>query len=379
MTAQSLRTVAGWPSWIVRSRNVEAAVTRTGGHLAPVTFDRGSRRLQPLAVAPWGTERHPDQPKIVQVLRGDFFCMPFGGNAAPFRGERHPVHGETANSDWRLLDLSRSGGEHVLRLRLNTSIRRGTVDKTVRLVDGHNAVYCRHELSGYSGPMNLGHHATLRFPDGEGSGLISTSRFVHAQVYVQPTELPEQRGYSCLKPGAVFTSLRKVPTVFGTTADLSRYPARRGYEDIAILVADPSLKLAWTAASFPEQRYVWFTLRDPRVLASTLLWMSNGGRHYPPWSGRHINTIGLEDMTGFFHEGLAPSAGPNALRRKGLTTSLALSPARPTIVNYILACVPSPAGFGRVRSIVPVAGKDAVRLTDERGKAFETAVDLAWL
>lgn len=379
MRAESLRTVAGWPSWIVRSRNVEAAVTRTGGQLAPVVFDRGGRRLQPYAVAPWAEERHPKEPKIVQVLRGDFFCMPFGGNAAPFRGERHPVHGETANRDWRFVGLSRSGKEQCLRLRLKTTIRPGTVEKTIRLVDGHNAVYCRHELTGFAGPMDLGHHATLRFPDEEGSGLISTSPFVHGQVYVRPTEQPEQRGYSCLKPGAIFTSLRKVPTVFGTAADLSRYPARRGFEDIAILVADPSLKLAWTAASFPRQRYVWFTLRDPSVLASTLLWMSNGGRHYPPWSGRHVNTIGLEDMTGFFHEGLAASAGSNPLRRCGFTTSLSLSPAKPTVVNYIMACVPTPAGFGRVRGIEPAARRDGVALTDDNGRTVRVPVDLAWL
>jgi hypothetical protein len=167
--------------------------------------------------------------------------------------------------------------------------------------------------------------------------------------------------------------------VCGTLADLSRYPARRGFEDIAMLVADPSLRLAWTAASFPKERYVWFTLRDPRVLASTILWISNGGRHYPPWNGRHVNTLGLEDMTGFFHEGLAPSAGPNALRRRGFKTCLALSPDTPTRVNYIMACVPTPRGFGRVRRIEPVAGQDAVAVTDEGGRTIRAAVDLSWL
>ena len=34
------------------------------------------------------------QPPVIRVLRGDFFCMPFGGNEGSFRGERHLVHGE---------------------------------------------------------------------------------------------------------------------------------------------------------------------------------------------------------------------------------------------------------------------------------------------
>ena len=380
MKTPKLHVIAGQPSWSIRSSTVEAAVTQTGGHVAPVVFDRKARRLQPYSIAPWAAEDRPIlQPQIIRVLRGDFFCLPFGGNDAPYRGERHPVHGETANRDWRFVSLAGGGGEHLLRLRMKTTLRPGTVDKTLRLVDGHNAVYCRHTLTGFSGPMNPGHHAILRFPDEEGSGLISTSRFVHGQVYVQPTERPDQRGYSCLKPGAVFTSMRKVPTVFGGTADLSRYPARRGFEDIAILVADPSLDVAWVAASFPRQRYVWFALHDPRTLASTLLWMSNGGRHYPPWSGRHVNVIGLEQMTGFFHEGLNSSARPNSLSRRGLTTCLTLSPSKPTTVNYIMACIPTPAGFSRVRSLTPSRDKTAVTLTDDNGRKLTAPLDVAWL
>ena len=72
-----------------------AFVTRIGGHLGPVTFDRRGRKIMPLSVAPWAAERLDlATPPIIRALRGDFFCMPFGGNATPFRGrgsiERHP-------------------------------------------------------------------------------------------------------------------------------------------------------------------------------------------------------------------------------------------------------------------------------------------------
>ena len=76
-----------------------------------------------------------------------------------------------------------------------------------------------------TGPMNFGHHAMLKFPDEAGSGVISTSRFVLGQVFVKPTELPENRGYSILKPGAEFDSLSRVPTII-----VSPF-ARRGYVD----------------------------------------------------------------------------------------------------------------------------------------------------
>jgi hypothetical protein len=57
--------------------------------------------------------------------------------------------------------------------------------------------------------MNLGHHAMLKFPDQPGSGVVSTSRFVFGQVYTKPVELPENRGYSILKPGAEFNSIHR--------------------------------------------------------------------------------------------------------------------------------------------------------------------------
>ena len=196
---------------------------------------------------------------MLQVLRGDFFCMPFGGNATPYCGERHPLHGETANSKWK---LETAEVDH-LHLSLRTKVRPGRVDKQIFLHDGENVVYQRHVVSGMSGAMSFGHHATLRFPDQPGSGLISTSRFAFGQVFPEWFEKPEDRGYQALKPGIEFTLLAAVPTLTGETADLSRYPARRGFEDLVGLVADPALTLAWTAVAFPKQRYVWFALRDP--------------------------------------------------------------------------------------------------------------------
>jgi len=94
------RKIHGQPSWRLASKDVEAFVTEIGGHLGPVTFERRGRKIQPFSVAPWAQERfNPPLKPIIQVLRGDFFCLPFGGNGTPYRGERHPIHGETANAN----------------------------------------------------------------------------------------------------------------------------------------------------------------------------------------------------------------------------------------------------------------------------------------
>jgi hypothetical protein len=199
-------------------------------------------------------------------------------------------------------------------------------------------------------------------------------------VYPQPTERPESRGYSLLRPGAEFANLQSVPTVTGEVADLSRYPARRGYEDIAMIVSDAEVPFAWTAVTFPRERYVWFALKDPRVLRSTVFWFSNGGRHYPPWNGRHVNVLGLEEVTAYFHSGLAESARINPLSAMGHATSVCLHPDRPLVVCYIMAVAGIPPGFDRVSAIeMDAAGKEGVTLRAASGKTVGVALDTGFL
>jgi hypothetical protein len=373
-------TVCGQPSWRIASSEVEAFVTETGGHLGPVTFERQGRKIRPYSVSPWGQESFkPPLPPILQILRGDFFCLPFGGNTTPYRGEKHPVHGETANARWRFESLEKREGRTGLHLSLRTKVRPGRVDKRIFLIDGQNVLYCRHVISGMSGPINLGHHAMLKFPDEPGSGRLSTSRFVYGQVLPQPFESAELGGYCCLKPGGEFHLLQSVPMANGGKADLSRYPARRGFEDLIMLVSDDKSKMAWTAVAFPQQQFVWFALKDPRVLRETVMWMSNRGRHYPPWNGRHVSVLGLEEVTSYFHLGLAESAQPNAISAKGYPTCLRLDARKPLAVNYIMGVAKIPAGFDRVVSIQALPGNQAIALCSASGKRIETALDLTFL
>jgi len=376
-TSRDQQIVCGERSWRIASDTVEAFVTERGGQIAPVTFDRHGRQLQPYSVAPWaGGKCDPSVPPILQVLRGDFFCLPFGRNAAPFHGESHPLHGETANARWHWESLETRAGCARLHLSLTTKVRPGRVDKEISLRDGENTLYCRHVISGMSGPMSLGHHAMLKFPDRPGSGRISTSRIVYAQVLPRPFELPEKRGYCCLQPGATFDSLESVPTVTGEAADLTRYPARRGYDDLVMLVSDPDLPFAWTAVTFPAERYVWFALKNPRILRNTVLWISNGGRHYPPWNSRHINVMGMEEVTAYFHLGLADSARQNPISARGLPTCLRLTVRKPLVVPYLTGVAAIPPGFDRVVAVQAAPGNRAILLQSASGRQVKAAVDL---
>jgi hypothetical protein len=377
MSAPTLHTVHGQSSWSFRSSHVHANLTRLGGHLGPVSFRLAHRLVSPFAVAPWAEEKlAPETPALLRALRGDFFCAPFGGNGTTWRGEKHPPHGQTANSTWRLAAFERSDDRLTLHATLRTTVRPGVVDKFITLIEGQTAIYQRHVIKG-RGPMSLGHHALIKFPEASGSGIVSTSRFIRAQVLPDPFEQPESSGYQSLQPGAIIRSLEKVPLITGGTTDISRFPARRGFDDLVMLTADAGLSFAWNAVTFPRERHVYFALRDPRTLRHTLLWISNGGRHYAPWDGRHTGVMGIEDTTSYFHHGLAESVKSNALNRAGVPTTVMLSAKTPTMINYIIGVAEIPAGFDRVKTIQ--AANRGIELIAASGKQANAAIDLTFL
>lgn len=352
------RTVHAQPSWILATKDVELAVTKRGGHMAPVTFDRAAAKpIRPYHVSPWQEEGLANLPAAVLVpLRGDFFCLPFGGNTAPRGDERHVPHGEAATAEWKLGLRSRDAdGTERLSLVLDTKARPGRITKELFLVPGEPVVYSRHVIEGFVGPTPLGHHATLALPDEEGVVRVSTSPFRIGMTCPGVFSDPAAKEYQSLASGQTFTDLARVPSAFKTPADVdcSRFPARRGYADLLAVVADQA-KLgggpAWTAAVHTQDRWAWFAIRDARMLPTTVFWIENHGRHGVPWLGRN-NCLGLEDVCAFFADGLVPSIEPNALSEQGVRTAILLDAARPTEIRYAQGAVRVPEGFDVVERI----------------------------
>ena len=356
------------------------AVSEIGGNMAPVTFYRDSRNpIAPLAVAPWWRERLPKgQPPCIEVLRGDFFCMPFGGADKPYKGREYPPHGETANRRWAFADRRSSARGAALELRLKLKLQAGEVHKCLALASDENVVYSRHRLSGMTGNITFSHHATLQFPDRPGGGRLSFSPFVHAATYHKTLESPKMGTYSILKPESVLTDLTRAPLIDGTTTDLTSYPNRRGYEDLAMLSADASLPFAWSAATFARERYVWFNLKNPRILASTVLWFSNGGRHFAPWSGRHVNVLGMEEGTTFWGDGIAASEKANDFSRRGVVTAISLKRGADLDIPMIVGVARVPRGFSIVRDIRRL-DDGTIRITGNKRIAVDVVARLDFL
>ena len=339
------------PSYVIQTDQISMSVAEQGGMMGPVRFYRKMEPIEPFAVAPWWNEKvSRDQPPVIKSLRGDFFCMPFGAGP-PYRGRDYPPHGETANRKWQYVEARRDGIGRSLRLKLGLKLQKGAVEKTLGLVTGENNVYVRHRISGLTGPMSYSHHATLQFPDRPGAGRLSFSKHIHAATFYTPVESPETKTYSILKPDSTIKDLTNVPLIDGTTTDLTSYPNRRGFEDLAMICADPDLPFAWSAATFEKEGYVWFSIKNPRILASTVLWFTNGGRHFEPWNGRHVNVLGMEEGTTFWGDGLAASSKPNTLTRLGVKTCHRFTGAKPFDVPCITGVAKVPRGFKVLKDI----------------------------
>ncbi len=366
------------PSYTLKNDQIELAVTRLGGHMAPVTFYRGTRKpVQPYFISPWQDEGLGIDEPVLRPLRGDLFCMPFGADNKLGR-EKHDIHGESATMDWEPLSMSNRGSVSELSLQMKTRVRPGTITKRLMLVEGHNVVYCRHELEGYKGLMCLGHHATLAVPSDPGSLLFSSSPIRFGMTSPGAPGPYASREYYCLPAGVRFSRLSKVPTIWKEQpfTDRSTFPAEEGFTDIVAIFPKKQQGIGWNAASFPRQGFVWYSLKDPSTLPSTVLWMSNRGRHGSPWNGRN-RCLGIEDVCAYFAEGLRPSAKPNMLNEQGIATAVKLSPKTPHAINYIQGVVRVPRGFGRVVDIS--LKKDKIELSAESGKTVTAPVQHSFI
>ena len=190
----------------LRSDRVSLAVTETGGHLSDVVFVLpGGRQVSPMHTAPWADEPLPeDTPPILRVLRGDFFCAPFGSSDL-IPGETR-VHGLAASGNWRLTGTTGSTVDAVL----DGEVLGATVAKHVEVRSGEAVVYQRHRLTGGSGRLPIGHHAMLR---AESPLQLAFSPWTMALTPPEPIEVPPH-GRPLLAEGQTIADLtrRGAPT-----------------------------------------------------------------------------------------------------------------------------------------------------------------------
>jgi hypothetical protein len=339
----------GLPAWRVDNGEIEMTVTQLGAQMAPVVFDQHRAPFQPYYISPWQEENLPAiSPPVLVPLRGDFFCMPFGGNATPFCGEQHPPHGETCGSPWTHEGIHQQGDTTTLSLSLETKVRAGRIDRHLSLARGQPAIYSQTVIRGFAGPTTFAHHVILALPEQERSVFVSTSPFRAGLVHPDLIGNAACGEYQALLPGGRFTKLSEVPSRFVDVpvADCSAFPARKGYCDIVETVEDAGSVPSWVAVVNTVEHWLWFAFKDARLMPGRVFWMENCGRHGRPWNGRN-RCLGIEDGCMYFDKGLAESAGPNPIRDLGVVTTTELCGA-PMEIRYVQGAVRVPEEFGRV-------------------------------
>ena len=317
-----------------------------GGSIRDLAIDiPGADALRPLHVAPWvrNAETLSDNiPLVERQLAGDFFCAPFGSV------QGLPVHGASANATWHLDDLHHSSnGSVTARYSLPESIHYAHVTKRLTLHPNHPCLYQQHRFTGGSGHLPIAHHTMIHVPGGV---QLSFSPRQFGVTPLRPPESDPRRGRSLLRYPQTFNSLDEVRSADGEVVDASFYPYAEQHEDIVVLAGAASQSIGWTAALAQKDGFLFFSIKDARVLPETILWMSNGGRYYAPWSSRHTAVLGLEEAATSCHanQQFSSEATPS---RHGIASGLSLDPSGTRDIRYCCGAIPAPTGWTRVADI----------------------------
>ncbi|PDQ22797.1 hypothetical protein CN311_02005 [Mesorhizobium sanjuanii] len=319
----------------IEAKGISVSVDLAVGHLSDMAVDIDGRRLKPLHRAPWIDEPREtlpqDLPEGTMHLSGDFLCAPFSRSDV----EAAPLHGWTANSPWDVVASEATGDGWRATFRLRRKVMGAAVDKILTLHDGHPFLYQEHVFSGGSGAISVAHHPMTAMRNG-GRLAFSPKRF--AATPDDPLEPDPARGRFRLAYPARSADLTRFPAADGGTLDLGDYRMDLEREDFLTLVEADHGGLGWTALARHAEQDLVLVLKNPAELPVTMLWISNGGRDYAPWSGRHRGVLGIED--GRTALGHAASLGDNWLKREGVATAFALAEGRSLSFRHVIGALP---------------------------------------
>ena len=348
----------------ISAKGISVRFDPQGGVIDDVEISMDGVTLHPMHRAPWlaAGEQIPDNVAPVErKLAGDFFCAPFGRSAPDV-----PIHGPSANGLWRGSSQNTAADDSVsTRYELSEPIHGARLTKEITLRPGEPIVYQRHVFEGGSGHIPVAHHAMVRVP---GGAALSFSPKAFGRTTNTALETDPARGRSLLKYPQRIESLAQVLMADGSSADASFYPFAHRHEDFIALVEQEGARIGWSAALAAKDGFLFFALKDAAVLPETLLWMSNGGRDYAPWSGRHTCVLGIEEAATGFHVGGERAGGHDEKRATGVD----LGPQ--SVIRYAFGAIPAPAGWTRISDIQ--LGNGRIVLKDvsgaERRVQFDT-------
>lgn len=306
------------------------ATIQIQGAMTTALFEAGTdKEFTPSYVATW--EGFPEAP-ILDKLRGDFLCVPFG--AAPETAEELPegwrnghngaspwIHGPSANLRWNVEALEADSAVLSLDYADDDPVKR--VERRVTCVEGavefEDSIIMRVDAR-----LPLGLHPIFRLPENPGDAHIELGEADGFWAF------PADSGTTVLERGARFSDLAKAPRADGGTIDLTRLPLTEEVDEI-VLTAGP--KDGRVTVVNDAEGYKATLEWDRTLLNNVMFWISNHGRKGAPWGGTNL-CLGVEPITSAFDFGEGVSAATNPLTEAGYATAIDLKAGQTYTITH---------------------------------------------
>ncbi|WP_424981506.1 hypothetical protein [Maritalea sp. S77] len=321
----------------------QLSVQALGSMIGPVEFKLPDGRcVSPFQVAPWGEdEQRIELPGILQRLRGEWPCVPFGTDALRELPENWPAvgvdknfatdpHGFSANHNWEfdqvdsdMISMSiRYPDEHPIEMLRRTI----TPDPTGPALDFELEVIAREACD-----LSFGLHPTFKVSGRPGDMRIDAKHYDFVHSFPGDVE----PGAALFAPNRVFEQLENVTSRNGQQIDATQLPLPDECEDLLQIVGingEVSLE-------FDAEKYAVHLNWQKEHFGSLLLWYSNKGRKAYPWNGRH-QALGMEPICGAFDLGPSQSKANNPISESGTPTTIRFEPSIPFKTKYRIAAAP---------------------------------------
>ena len=293
-----------------------------GGMLGPTLFVLpDGRQIAPFHVAPWfDGDQAADQPGILQRLRGEWPCVPFGATSVRAAQNGWPAsdpalepdpfaHGFGSNHDWYWLDTA--AGEIGLAIDYPADHPISGLRRWVRPVAGQAAIdFVLAVAPRRDCVLPIGLHPVFRLPTATGGVRLDIRAKAGCTFpgQVDPS--------SIFAPGQIVPDWHAIALTDGGVLDPGTVPLDHHTEDLLQLLQVGGhaelhnmsegyrVQLDWNKADFPD----------------LLLWFSNFGRAQKPWNGRHL-ALGVEPVCAAFDLGSQMSTQPNPINALGHPTA----------------------------------------------------------
>ena len=312
------------------------------------------RFVEPFHEAPWITAGEMVEPGLAN-LRGDWPCLPFGRlydsddplvgawrelvdaslpeAADPLGPSDHLLHGYSAASEWKLVSLTREAITLGLDYPGDSPIAR--ITRTIRPIDGQAGLDVSVEIQARPPCVRpFGFHPNFALRGKPGSFRIELGPYRFGLSH------PVAEAAARAEPDRRFTTLAEVAVKSGGHERFDRLPFADDREDILQLCGiEGGVHLV-----DEHDRVAWDLSWDTAKLPSCLLWMSNRGRKFPPWNGRHL-CVGVEPVASAFDFGSVIAASDNPIAQSGVRTAITIEPETLLTLGWrIRGQVPQPTG-----------------------------------